>query len=43
MGVILGVVGLGFGVGIVAGLLGYKYYKKRKYNHAIPTAGSANI
>ncbi|CAB4382461.1 unnamed protein product [Rhizophagus irregularis] len=43
IGIILGTVGLSIGIGIVVGFLGYKYYKKQKYKHAIPTAGSPTI
>ncbi|EXX66894.1 uncharacterized protein OCT59_023201 [Rhizophagus irregularis] len=40
IGIIIGAVGISVGVIAVAGLLGYKYYKKQKYTRAIPTAGS---
>ncbi|PKY40931.1 galactose oxidase [Rhizophagus irregularis] len=40
IGIIIGTIGLSVGVGTVVGLLGYKYYKKQKYKHTIPTAGS---
>jgi uncharacterized membrane protein YebE (DUF533 family) len=43
IGIILGTVGLSIGIGTVVGFLGYKYYKKQKYKHAIPTAGSPTI
>ncbi|CAB4426717.1 unnamed protein product [Rhizophagus irregularis] len=39
IGVILGAVGLSVVIITVAGFLGYKFYKKQKYNRAIPTAG----
>jgi hypothetical protein len=39
IGIIIGTVGLSIGIGTVAGILGYKFYKKQKYNRAIPTAG----
>jgi hypothetical protein len=38
IGIILGSVGLSIVVITVAGFLGYKFYKKQKYNRAIPTA-----
>ncbi|PKY17369.1 hypothetical protein RhiirB3_521943 [Rhizophagus irregularis] len=39
IGIILGAVGLSVVIITVAGFLGYKFYKKQKYNRAIPTAG----
>ncbi|UZO29737.1 uncharacterized protein OCT59_023197 [Rhizophagus irregularis] len=39
IGIILGAVGLSVVIITVAGFLGYKFYKKQKYNRAIPTSG----
>ena len=39
-GIIIGIVGLSFGVSTIVGVLGYKFYKKRQYNRAIPTPGN---
>ncbi|GES94598.1 hypothetical protein GLOIN_2v1836615 [Rhizophagus clarus] len=39
IGIIFGAVGLSIVIIVVAGLLGYKYYKNQKYKRAIPTAG----
>ena len=39
-GIIIGILGLSFGVSTIVGVLGYKFYKKRQYNRAIPTPGN---